>query len=281
MTYTQEMNLTSSSGYCMPFEERDRDVQLTLGYGKQQHPKTGEEFFHHGIDFNTNNYFLAAVADGIVSGIGIDRKKYGLYETIKYGKYEVTYSHLSNVFVQFGQKVKAGLAVGVSSDMLHMEVKFNGEEIDPMEFITMLYSNVKTWSEKGKPRPEFVAIDMDVPNDYDSDKDEIESLMMRFFANYMSDLSGGMYTSPGRTEQSLRHIFSTASLKDYFYESMPSMTNPLGLGHKSIPLIAKVQNLLIGDFLNYMALRHQIFLSSMTSLEKKKLKPKPLPKELL
>ena len=117
MTYTQEMNLTSSSGYCMPFEERDRDVQLTLGYGKQNHPKTGEEFFHHGIDFNTNNYFLAAVADGIVSGIGIDRKKYGLYETIKYGKYEVTYSHLSNVFVQFGQKVKAGLAVGVSSDM--------------------------------------------------------------------------------------------------------------------------------------------------------------------
>ena len=114
MTYTQEMNLTSSSGYCMPFEERDRDVQLTVGYGKQNHPKTGEEFFHHGIDFNTNNYFLAAVADGIVSGIGIDRKKYGLYETIKYGKYEVTYSHLSNVFVQFGQKVKAGLAVGVS-----------------------------------------------------------------------------------------------------------------------------------------------------------------------
>ena len=165
--------------------------------------------------------------------------------------------------------------------MLHIEVKFNGEEIDPMEFITMLYSNVKTWSEKGKPRPEFVAIDMDVPNDYDSDKDEIESLMMRFFANYMSDLSGGMYTSPGHTEQSLRHIFSTASMKDYFYESMPSMTNPLGLGHKSIPLIAKVQNLLIGDFLNYMALRHQIFLSSMTSLEKKKLKPKPLPKELL
>ena len=48
MTYTQEMNLTSSSGYCMPFEERDRDVQLTLGYGKQNHPKTGEEFFHHG-----------------------------------------------------------------------------------------------------------------------------------------------------------------------------------------------------------------------------------------
>ncbi|SDH71896.1 M23 family metallopeptidase [Bacteroides ovatus] len=279
MKYTQDMNLLSTSGYCMPFKEKDRDVQLTLRYGKQKHPKTGESFFHHGIDFKTNNYFLAAVADGVVSGIGIDRKQYGLYVVIKYSKYEVTYSHMSNVFMQFGQQVKAGLAVGVSSDLLHMEVKYDSEEIDPVEFITMLYGNAKTWSEKGKAQPEFVAIDMDVHTDYDNDKDEIEKLMMRFFANYMNDLHEGLYSCPQRTEQSLRHLFSAAAMKDYFYESMPSMVNPLGIGRKSIPLVSKVQNLLIGDFLNYMALRHQIFLSTMTSLEKKKLKSKPYPTE--
>lgn len=279
MNYTQDMNLLSTSGYCMPFEEKDRDVQLTLRYGKQKHPKTGESFFHHGIDFKTNNYFLAAVADGVVSGIGIDRKQYGLYVVIKYSKYEVTYSHMSNVFMQFGQQVKAGLAVGVSSDLLHMEVKYDGEEIDPVEFITMLYGNAKTWSEKGKAQPEFVAIDMDVHTDYDKDKDEIEKLMMRFFANYMNDLHEGLYSCPQRTEQSLRHLFSAAAMKDYFYESMPSMVNPLGIGRRSVPLVSKVQNLLIGDFLNYMALRHQIFLSTMTSLEKKKLKSKPYPTE--
>ena len=279
MNYTQDMNLLSTSGYCMPFEEKDRDVQLTLRYGKQKHPKTGESFFHHGIDFKTNNYFLAAVADGVVSGIGIDRKQYGLYVVIKYSKYEVTYSHMSNVFMQFGQQVKAGLAVGVSSDLLHMEVKYDGEEIDPVEFITMLYGNAKTWSEKGKAQPEFVAIDMDVHTDYDNDKDEIEKLMMRFFANYMNDLHEGLYSCPQRTEQSLRHLFSAAAMKDYFYESIPSMVNPLGIGRRSMPLVSKVQNLLIGDFLNYMALRHQIFLSTMTSLEKKKLKSKPYPTE--
>jgi hypothetical protein len=279
MNYTQDMNLLSTSGYSMPFEEKDRDVQLTLRYGKQKHPKTGESFFHHGIDFKTNNYFLAAVADGVVSGIGIDRKQYGLYVVIKYSKYEVTYSHMSNVFMQFGQQVKAGLAVGVSSDLLHMEVKYDGEEIDPVEFITMLYGNAKTWSEKGKAQPEFVAIDMDVNTDYDNDKDEIEKLMMRFFANYMNDLHEGLYSCPQRTEQSLRHLFSAAAMKDYFYESMPSMVNPLGIGRRSVPLVSKVQNLLIGDFLNYMALRHQIFLSTMTSLEKKKLKSKPYPTE--
>lgn len=279
MNYTQDMNLLSTSGYCMPFEEKGRDVQLTLRYGKQKHPKTGESFFHHGIDFKTNNYFLAAVADGVVSGIGIDRKQYGLYVVIKYSKYEVTYSHMSNVFMQFGQQVKAGLAVGVSSDLLHMEVKYDGEEIDPVEFITMLYGNAKTWSEKGKAQPEFIAINMDVHTDYDNDKDEIEKLMMRFFANYMNDLHEGLYSCPQRTEQSLRHLFSTAAMKDYFYESMPSMVNPLGIGRRSVPLVSKVQNLLIGDFLNYMALRHQIFLSTMTSLEKKKLKSKPYPTE--
>jgi hypothetical protein len=160
-----------------------------------------------------------------------------------------------------------------------MEVKYDGEEIDPVEFITMLYGNAKTWSEKGKAQPEFVAIDMDVNTDYDNDKDEIEKLMMRFFANYMNDLHEGLYSCPQRTEQSLRHLFSAAAMKDYFYESMPSMVNPLGIGRRSVPLVSKVQNLLIGDFLNYMALRHQIFLSTMTSLEKKKLKSKPYPTE--
>jgi len=29
MKYTQEMMLHSDSGYCMPFEERDKDVEMT------------------------------------------------------------------------------------------------------------------------------------------------------------------------------------------------------------------------------------------------------------
>ena len=40
------------------------------------------------------------------------------------------------------------------------------------------------------------------------------------------------------------------------------MANPLGLGHRALPLAGKVQNLLIRDFLNYLALRHEIFLNT-------------------
>ena len=60
MKYTEEMILRSSSGYCMPFEERGKNVEVTLGYGQQKHPVTGEAFFHHGVDFSANHYLLAA-----------------------------------------------------------------------------------------------------------------------------------------------------------------------------------------------------------------------------
>ena len=88
------MNLVSKSGYCMPFEESKGEVSLTLGYGKQIHPMTQEEFFHHGVDFATHRYILTAVADGVVSGIG-SNPTHGLYQVIRYGKYEVTYAHLA------------------------------------------------------------------------------------------------------------------------------------------------------------------------------------------
>lgn len=119
--YTEEMILRSSSGYCMPFEEPiKQDVQMSLGYGEQKNPVTGETFFHHGIDFSVNHYLLSAVATGTVSAIGSDAE-HGIYQTIRYGKYEVTYRHLSNVFANFSQSVKAGQTIAISGDLLHME----------------------------------------------------------------------------------------------------------------------------------------------------------------
>ena len=117
------MILRSSSGYCMPFEEPiKQDVQMSLGYGEQKNPVTGETFFHHGIDFSVNHYLLSAVATGTVSAIGSDAE-HGIYQTIRYGKYEVTYRHLSNVFANFSQSVKAGQTIAISGDLLHMEVR--------------------------------------------------------------------------------------------------------------------------------------------------------------
>lgn len=262
MKYTEEMILHSDSGYCMPFAEPDgRDVSLSLGYGEQNHPESGEKFFHHGIDFDVRRYLLSAVASGVVSGIGND-PTHGICQTIRYGQYEVTYGHLSNVFAQFGRQVKAGQTVAMSGDLLHVGVKFKGEEMDPLEFLAMLYGNIKAMQEAGGDSAGGF-YDGAPETDYERDREEIERLMFRFLPLYMDDLRLGRYTVPEHTEQSLRNIFTTGAMKAYFYERMPSMANPLGLGQKALPLVCKVQNLLIADFLNYLALRHEVYLSTM------------------
>lgn len=276
MKYTEEMILQSESGYCMPFEEQQgKDVELSLGYGEQTDPATGEKFFHHGIDFNVRCYTLSALASGIVSGVGNDTG-YGICQTIRYGEYEVTYGHLSNVFAQFGQRVKAGQTVALSGDKLHIAVRFKGEELNPLEFLTMLYGNIQAMRQAGGHETDYLSgLEMELKTDYDRDKREIEELMLRFLPHYMEDLRHGTYILPRNTEQSLRHIFTVGAMKEYFYENMPSMANPLGLGHKAMPLASKVQNLLIADFLHYLALRHDVYFSTVGGDVKKNSMTKP------
>ena len=276
MKYTEEMILQSESGYCMPFEERKgKDVKLSLGYGEQTDPTTGKTYFHHGIDFDVRCYTLAAVAGGIVSGIGND-PTLGICQTIRYGEYEVTYGHLSNVFAQFGQRVKAGQTVALSGDKLHIGIRFKGEELNPLEFLTMLYGNIQALCHAdGGEAATSPNMEMALTTDYEQDRQEIEELMLRFLPYYMEDLQRGAYRLPPHTEQSLRHVFTMGAVKEYFYENMPSISNPLGLGHKAMPLACKVQNLLIADFLHYLALRHGVYLSTMGDDVKKNSTTKP------
>lgn len=275
MKYTEEMILQSPSGYCMPFEEdRNKEVTLSKGYGEQKDAVTGEPSFYHGIVFNASHRPLAAVASGVVSGIGNDKER-GVYLVTRYCKYEVTYAHLANVFVCFGKAVKAGQTVAVSGSDLHMEVAFDGEELNPIEFLTMLYGNIQALSKSGHGAAyEFTPFDGEMKTKYDRDKEEIEELMIRFLPVYMEDLFRRAYSVPEYTEQSLRNVFTVGASKNYFFETMPSMANPLGIGSRALPLASKVQNLLIADFLNYLALRHNVYLSTMSEELKKNFSPR-------
>lgn len=138
----------------------------------------------------------------------------------------------------------------------------------------MLYGNIQAMRQAGGHEADYFS-GLKLKTDYDRDKREIEELMLRFLPHYMEDLRRGTYTLPRNTEQSLRHIFTVGAMKEYFYENMPSMANPLGLGHKALPLACKVQNLLIADFLHYLALRHDVYLSTAGSDIKKNSMTKP------
>ena len=99
--------------------------------------------------------------------------------------------------------------------------------------------------------------------------------MLSYYPAYMQELLDGSYTGGEHTVQSLRNIFNVGNMKHYFFETLPSLANPMGITQRAAPLVAKAQNVLIGDFLNYLAIRHQLFLSSLTDSQKKNLNPMP------
>ena len=74
-----------------------------------------------------------------------------------------------------------------------MEVKYKGEELNPLEFLTMIYSNLKVMEQNGQPGavPQFVTLDMDVRSqglatrDSKGDRESDDA----FFPDYMKATS--------------------------------------------------------------------------------------------
>ncbi|MBQ8540957.1 MAG: peptidoglycan DD-metalloendopeptidase family protein [Clostridia bacterium] len=136
-TYSGEM-----LNIAYPFEEY---YEITQGFGKRVHPITGEEQFHTGIDF------AAPAGTPILAGIegnfdvGYDEEK-GAYMTI-YGEngVEVTYCSLDSKILQTLWNVmwiSKGNLLGFVGNTgkstgphLHMEVKVNGEYVNPEQYI--------------------------------------------------------------------------------------------------------------------------------------------------
>lgn len=269
MDYSQEMNLTSSTGYAMPFMDIEGKVETLLEYGEQKHPRTGEPFFHHGVDFKCKNRELYAVASGVVSGMYSDRVT-GFNLVITYGDYDVIYHPLLNSKVQIGQTVRAGQVVGVSGNFLHVGVKYKDEEVPPMEFLQMIYGN---WAMNTPQNPDGTTstptFDSGIKTKYDDDQEEILSLFKKFMVPYFYDVSKGNYTVPDDTVSSLQGIFREAKEKRMYFETIPSIMNPLGLGQRSFSLASVLIELLITDFLSYLGQRQRVFLSSATEDEKK------------
>ena len=60
---TKDILLESASGFMMPFEaSEEEEVQVSLGFGEQTHPMTGERFHHRGVDFAAHDLPLFALA---------------------------------------------------------------------------------------------------------------------------------------------------------------------------------------------------------------------------
>lgn len=268
--FSKDMLLESQSGFMMPFEaEEGKEIPVTLGYGEQTHPFTGGTFHHSGMDFAVTNKPLYAVATGVISGVGNDAV-HGDYVIMRYGQWEVKYGHVSNVLARYGMSIGAGQQVAVSGDFLHLGVKFEGREIDPGDFLSMIYGNIVQLTAMGmRTRPQVVNNGIDVHTDYDNDMDDVVGLMLRYLPDFIFDITKGSYAPSERMEQQLRTIFQQSASRNYFYEVMPYAGNPLGLSSRAAPLASKVQNLLISEFLGYLAVRKNAYLPSWGDEQKK------------
>lgn len=268
----KDMLLESPSGFFMPFPgDAENDIEVSLGYGEQTHPATGQKFNHTGIDLLADHKPLFAVATGAVVGVGSDAIHEN-YIITRYGKYEVKYGHVSEAYLGYASRVKAGQQIAKSGNFLHLEVKFDGQLIDPIDFLKMLYSNIVQLSVLGiKGEPQLINMDVPVKTEYDNDQEEITQLMLRWLPEYMNEIRTGGYRTSDRIESQLRNIFAQSAEKKYFFEEIPNLSNPLGLGSRSSLLAGKVQSLIIGDFLNFLGSRHNIFVSSWDDDKKKNL----------
>ncbi len=132
--------------FMMPIKA-SADVRMTSPYGERMHPIKKKMLFHKGIDIAApQGTPIYAIADGQVKQLQmkhVEGKAYGRYIIIQHdGGMASLYSQMSRYNVDLGQKVKKGDVIGYvgqsgisTGPHLHLEVKKNGENVNPADFI--------------------------------------------------------------------------------------------------------------------------------------------------
>ena len=139
-----QMNLYRIAAFQMPFAMPVKDnFRWTSGFGMRRDPKGAGTRMHEGTDmagaYGTPIY---ATADGTVTFAGW-HAGYGRHIKVQHGNgIMTTYSHLSQIRVDVGQRVSRGERIGDMGNSgrstgthLHYEVRINGTPVNPMTFI--------------------------------------------------------------------------------------------------------------------------------------------------
>lgn len=118
--------------------------RISSSYGYREHPKTGEEKFHSGLDVSVPlRTPVKATADGIVSFAGWTPGG-GNTVVVEHGHgFSTAYAHNTKTLVKIGQRVARGEAVALSGSTgistgphIHYEVWKNGRHVNPNTFLT-------------------------------------------------------------------------------------------------------------------------------------------------
>ncbi|MBR6543910.1 MAG: M23 family metallopeptidase [Alistipes sp.] len=140
------INSQSISIDCVPAIQPVNNKQLTLlAAGKKPliNPFHRAMREHHGVDYLVpEGTAIFATADGTVKSLSEKNTSHGKAITISHGNgYETSYSHLLDIRVKKGQKVKRGDIIALSGNSglsfvphLHYEVIYNDTRVDPVHY---------------------------------------------------------------------------------------------------------------------------------------------------
>ncbi len=125
------------------------NVHISMMFGPNIHPITGQWYIHKGVDFSTwrSGDPIMATAYGQVVTVGYDNS-FGIYVVIrhKHGMY-TRYAHMSATRVTKGEYVSQGQIIGnigntgiTTGPHLHYEVHIGSDVVDPSKYINVKLS---------------------------------------------------------------------------------------------------------------------------------------------
>ena len=136
-------------------------VNLSSGFGMREDPVYGGGEFHSGQDFATaKGTPVYATGDGVIQSARFQFSGYGNEIVIDHGYgYQTRYAHLNTIIVNEGMKVRRGEQIGtvgatgkVTGSHLHYEVIYQGNRVNPMNFMDFNMSLEEFRAMTGKRR---------------------------------------------------------------------------------------------------------------------------------
>lgn len=145
-------NLPDFSAMAFPIPAKDF-YGYTSAYGMRNHPVSGGQKMHWGIDMAAkyDNAPILAWYKGRVENVTPNPSSgCGNEITIQSGDFETRYCHCSEILVSEGQEVSTGQQIakqgatgGVTGQHLHFEIYYKGQIFNPGYVLNLMYAQQK------------------------------------------------------------------------------------------------------------------------------------------